>query len=75
MKKILSIAFAATFLLSSTSCKDFLETSSPSVVDRILYSQTKLQLDQHYIMDMNRYIILEVFILTVSFGIRYGGLI
>lgn len=34
MKKIINIAFAAAILLTSPGCKDFLETSSPSVVDR-----------------------------------------
>jgi hypothetical protein len=34
MKKIIYIAFAAAFVLTTYSCKDLLETSSSSVVDR-----------------------------------------
>ncbi|MFV0538713.1 MAG: RagB/SusD family nutrient uptake outer membrane protein [Dysgonomonas sp.] len=34
MKKILNIALAAILMFSSTGCKDFLDTSSPSVLDR-----------------------------------------
>ena len=34
MKKILNITLAAAFACAMTGCQDFLDTSSPSVVDR-----------------------------------------
>ena len=33
MKKILNITLAAAFACAMTGCQDFLDTSSPSVVD------------------------------------------
>lgn len=34
MKKILNMALVASMLFATTSCKDFLDTSSPSILDR-----------------------------------------
>lgn len=72
MKKILNITLAAAFACAMTGCQDFLDTSSPSVVDRdFVFSNEESARGALYYgyetLRANR-----VCIMSDSSGIRFG---
>lgn len=72
MKKILNITLAAAFACAMTGCQDFLDTSSPSVVDRdFVFSMKSLHV-VHCIMVMKPSVQTGVCIMSDSSGIRFG---
>lgn len=61
MKKILNIALATVVTFAMSGCQDFLDTSSPSVVDRDFVFSNEESARGHCIMVMKPFGQTEVF--------------